>query len=140
MFDVEVCSRIPGASRNDVPAVLVRLAKDCTTARELIRRAVEEQVRQLRTDTSRCRQLLDRQYLCDDDIRAQAATGVIRMPQRAPVEPDPAEEAARAQQAFTRGVFVIFAGGRQVADLDEEVTLRSGEPVLFLRLVALAGG
>ncbi|PPJ19917.1 hypothetical protein C5E45_06920 [Nocardia nova] len=140
MVDIEVRSRVPGMSGDDLPAVLVQLVDDRATVRELIRSAVEEQIRQLRADTAHCRRILDRQYLSNDDLRAQATTGVIRMPQPAPAAPDVAEEVARAHRAFARGTFVIFAGGRQVADLDEEVTLRLGEPVLFLRLVALVGG
>ncbi|MEV6140525.1 hypothetical protein AB0L63_31705 [Nocardia sp. NPDC051990] len=135
MVDIEVRSRVPGMSGDDLPAVLVGLADDRTTVRELIRRAVEEQIRELRADAARCRRILDRQYLS-----AQATTSAIRMPQQAPGDPDVTEEVARAHRAFARGTFVIFAGGRQVADLDEEVTLRLGEPVLFLRLVALVGG
>ncbi|MEV0088053.1 hypothetical protein [Saccharopolyspora sp. NPDC050642] len=140
MVDIEVRSRVPGASGGDVPAVLVRLVGDRTTVRELIQRAVEEQIRELRADAVRCRRVLDRQYLSNDDLRAQACTGAIRLPRQAPANPDVTTEAARAHRAFARGTFVVFVGGRQVVGLDEEVTLRLGEPVVFLRLVALAGG
>jgi len=139
MVDIEVRSRMPGRSGEDLPAVLVRLADDRTTVRELIRRAVEEQIRELSADAARCRRILDRQYLSDDDLPAQAATGAIRMPRQA-ASPDVTEEVARAHRAFARGTFVIFAGGRQAVGLDDEVTLRLGEPVVFLRLVALVGG
>lgn len=142
MIEIEVRSRIPGSSGEDVPAVLVRLAGGRTTVRELIRRAVEEQIRGSRADTARCRRILDRQYLSEDEIRAQAGTGAIRVPSQAPApaSPDVPAEVERAHRAFSRGTFVVFAGGRQVSDLDEEVTLKPDEPVLFLRLVALVGG
>ncbi len=140
MVDIEVRSRVPGTSGDGLPAVLVRLADDRSTVRELIRRAVEEQVRELRADAAHCRRVLDRQYLSDDDLRAQAATGAIRMPSQPPADPNVTTEVARAHRAFARGTFVIFVGGRQVVDLDEEVALRLGEPVVFLRLVALVGG
>ncbi|MGW5649351.1 hypothetical protein ACWEV3_30190 [Saccharopolyspora sp. NPDC003752] len=140
MVDIEVRSRVPGASGADVPAVLVRLVGDRTTVRELIRHAVEEQIRELRADAARCRRVLDRQYLSNDDLREQTCTGAIRLPRRASADPDVTTEAARAHRAFARGTFVVFVGGRQVVGLDEEVTLRLGEPVVFLRLVALAGG
>ncbi|WP_433788433.1 hypothetical protein [Actinoplanes sp. CA-252034] len=139
MVDVEVRSRVTGTS-DGLPPVLVRLAGESTTARELIRRAVEEQIRLTGADASRCRRALDRQFLSDDDLRAQAATGVIRMPSRPPSPPDAGAEVARAHRAFSRGTFVMFHGGRQVAELDEEITVRLGEPVVFLRLVALVGG
>jgi hypothetical protein len=123
-----------------MPAVLVELAQERTTARELIGRAVEEQVRVLRADRLRCRGALDRQYLSAEEIRAQAATGVVRMPPPVPAEADVAVEVARAQGAFERNVFAVFVGGRQVDGLDDEIVVRLGEPVVFLRLTPLVGG
>jgi hypothetical protein len=139
MVDVEVRSRVTGTSEA-LPPVLVRLAGENTTARELIHRAVSEQIRLAGDDASRCRRALARQFLSDDDLRAQAATGVIRMPSRPASPPDAEAEAARAHRAFRRGTFVMFHGGRQVTGLDEPIIVRPGEPVVFLRLVALAGG
>ena len=137
---VQVRSKVPGADGDDLPDVLVDLAASVTTAAELIRLAVEEQIRVLRGDAARCQRALDRQYLSTDDIRAQAATGVVRMPARAPEPRDVDTEVARARQAFERNVFVVFAGGRQLRRLDEEIVLRLDEPVVFLRLTPLAGG
>jgi hypothetical protein len=47
---VKVSSKVPGADRDTLPEVLVDLEADVTTAGELIRRAVEEQVRALVSD------------------------------------------------------------------------------------------
>ncbi|MFC4068351.1 hypothetical protein [Actinoplanes subglobosus] len=139
MVDVEVRSRVTGTS-GGLPPVRVRPAGESTTARELIRLAVEEQLRLAGADAARCRGALARQFLSDEDVRAQAASGVIRMPS-GPVSPPGVEgEVTRAQRAFGRGVFVMFHAGRQVTGLDEPVTVRAGEPVVFLRLVALVGG
>jgi hypothetical protein len=142
---VEVRSRVPGTVGAGLPDVLVELADERTTAGELIRRAVAEQVRLLaanRTgDQPTGRAALDRQYLSAAEIRAQAATGTVRLSQAATVAPDDAgTEVTRAQRAFERGVFVVFVGGHQVTRLDEEIHLRLGEPVVFLRLTALVGG
>jgi hypothetical protein len=134
---VEVRSAIPGAA--GLPAVLIELAAERTTARELISRAVAEQIRLLRADLPRCRAALDRQYLTAEEIRAQAAGGAVKLP-APPVEPDVAAEVARAHRAFGRGAFVLLVGGRQVEELDEEIVLRLGEPVVFLRLTPLMGG
>ncbi|RKT83195.1 hypothetical protein SAMN05421805_105327 [Saccharopolyspora antimicrobica] len=139
MIEIEVRGRRNGTLDDGLPTVLVRLSEERTTARELIRHAVEEQVRELRADAARCRRILDRHFLSDDELRAQAAAGAIRPP-RQMADPDVAEEVARAWRAFARGTFVVFVGGRQVVGLDEEITLRIGEPVVFLRLVALTGG
>jgi hypothetical protein len=137
---IEVRSRIPGGVGEAPPRVLVELESIRTSVRELIRCAVEEQVRELRFDAARSREALDRQYLSDGEIRAQAASGTIRYRPGDATLPDPAEEVARAQQAFADGVFVIVAGGRQATGLDDEVEVRVGEPVVFLRLVPLVGG
>ncbi len=137
-MQVEVRSRIPGGDR--LPDVLVELAQEQTTVRELIRAAVAGQVRAWQADSARCRALLDRQYLTDDDIRAQAATGVVRLPERSQVVPDVEAEVARAWRAFERGTFALFVGGRQLDLLDEQLVLRLGEPVVFVRLTALVGG
>jgi hypothetical protein len=137
---VQVRSKVPGANGDGLPDVLVDLATDVTTVAELIRLAVEEQVRLLRSDAARCQRTLDRQYLSMEDIREQAATGVVRMPAAVPAAPDVVAEVARARRAFERNVFVVFVGGRQVRRLDEEIVLRLGEPVVFLRLTPLAGG
>lgn len=133
-------SRVTGTS-DGLPPVLVRLAEERVRARELIRRAVEEQIRLVGADAARCRQLLDRQFLTPADVRIQAPTGVIRLPRQSPPgAPVPTAEVARAQRAFAEGTFLMFAGGRQVTGLDEEIVIRPGEPVTFLRLVALVGG
>ncbi len=143
MMRVQVRGKVPGGGGEGLPDVLVDLATEVTTARELIRLAVTEQVRALRGDAARCRRALDRQYLSAEDIREQAATGAVRMPAAVPAAPDEADvavEVARAQRAFERNAFVVFAGGRQLRQLDEETLLPSGEPVVFLRLTPLAGG
>jgi hypothetical protein len=49
-------------------------------------------------------------------------------------------EVERALHAFEGRRFVVFNGGRQVDHLDDEVSVRLGEPVVFLRLTALVGG
>ncbi|MFC7761859.1 hypothetical protein ACFQY4_30280 [Catellatospora bangladeshensis] len=135
---VEVRSRVPGGER--LPDVLIELARERTTVRELIRAAVAEQVRAWRGDHSRCRAMLDRQYLTDAEVRAQAATGVVRLPGRAEADPDPDAEVARAWRAFEAGAFALFVNGVQADALDEEIVLRLGEPVVFVRLTALVGG
>ncbi|RGC68970.1 hypothetical protein C5N14_10480 [Micromonospora sp. MW-13] len=140
MLRVKVRETAPGSARHGGHDVLVELAEERTTTRELIRRAVEEQVRLLGDDAARRRDMRDRRYLLAAEIRAQAATGAIRLPAAPPAPPDVADAVARAHQAFERNAFVVFAGGRQLDRLDEEIVLRPGETVVFLRLTALAGG
>lgn len=138
MTQVQVRGKVPGGDSG--LDVLIDVPADVTTAAELIRLAVEEQIRVLRDDMVSCRQVLDRQYLSLAEIRAQAATGAVRMPSGPAGPPDVVTEVARAHQAFKRNVFAVFAGGRQLRRLNEEVMLRSDRPVMFLRLTPLAGG
>jgi hypothetical protein len=49
-------------------------------------------------------------------------------------------QADAAVTAFGRNGFFVFVGGRQVEDLDEELTLAEADVVSFVRLVPLAGG
>lgn len=137
----EVRSRVPGGDTG-MPAVLVELSHGRTTLRELIRLAVGEQVAELRADSSRRRQLLDRQYLTDEEVAAAAKRGMIKVPNPAHIagEPDIDTEVERALQAFERRTFVVFHSGRQIEHLDEELTIRLDEPLVFLRLTALIGG
>jgi hypothetical protein len=137
---VLVRSKLPGVNGDGLPEVLIDFAAAVTTAAELIRLAVEEQIRLLRGDAARWRGALDRQYLSVEDIGEQAATGVVRMPAGVPAVLDVAAEVAKARRAFERNVFVVFAGGRQLRRLDEQIVLRAGERVVFLRLTPLAGG
>lgn len=52
---------------------------------------------------------------------------------------DPKACTALALSAFRRSGFLVLVDKRRVSDLDEEIDLRSGTEVTFLKL-ALAGG
>jgi hypothetical protein len=69
-------------------------------------------------------------------------TGAIRSGGRDD-QPDPADivgPVATALLAHRDGLFQVWVDGREVTDLADPVTVRSGMRLLFLRLVALAGG
>ncbi|MFD0902652.1 hypothetical protein [Actinomadura sediminis] len=59
---------------------------------------------------------------------------------RDPRELDWERRAEIAERAFLGNGFIVFAGDRQVEDLDAEVDLTSDSSLVFLRLVPLAGG
>lgn len=138
MTQVEVRSKIPGNS--GAFDVLVDVPAPVVTAADLIKITVEEQVRLLGEDVPRCRDLLDRQYLSAADIRDQAAAGAVRMPARHDKPVDAAAEVTRAHRAFQRRTFAVFAGGRQLERLDDEVRPEPGGRIVFIRLTPLAGG
>jgi len=146
---IEVQSRVVGRDSDEptlVPVVLELLEERITVA-ELIRRTVEEQVRELvvrrKLDAQQARRALDRQYLTDEEIMAQAEQGAVRYPSRRAAhvpEIDPETEVQKALRAFEAGSYLILIDGRQVERLDEELTFAPGVKVMFLRLMPLAGG
>ncbi|GAB7037740.1 MULTISPECIES: hypothetical protein [Catenuloplanes] len=111
--------------------VFIEVAEERVTVRELIAHAVREQV-------ARDRAAVHRQFATPAEIAAMAAAGAVRPPATAAADPD--TEVERALRAFERRGFVVFCGERAAESLDETVTVRAGEPVVFLRLVPLAGG
>jgi len=50
------------------------------------------------------------------------------------------QQYAKAIQAFEGNGFLLLVGDRQLLELDEEIELRAGTEVSFLRLVPLVGG
>lgn len=147
---VEVRSRVVGGSPDEpvLAPVQLDLPEETITVAELIRRTVEEQVRELRVrqylDLEQARRALDRQYLTAEEIVAQAERGAIRPrpPRRAlhPRQVDPAAEVERALRAFEAGAYLILVDGQRVERLDEEVRFAPGTTVTFLRLMPLVGG
>jgi hypothetical protein len=126
-----------------VPDVRVAVADQGISVRELIRGAVAAQLAELAAGRERLdsRRALARQYLTDAEVAAMAREGTVRFAPRQPGPvPDPEAEADRAVAAFRRGVFAVFAGGRQLTGLDDVVRADCAERVLFLRLTPLVGG
>jgi hypothetical protein len=53
---------------------------------------------------------------------------------------DPERQTETALKAFERGQVLVLVDDRQVTELDDEVVLRPGSEVSFLKLVPLVGG
>ena len=53
---------------------------------------------------------------------------------------DPERQFERAIESFARNGFLVLVDGRQVDGLDEEIGVRPGTTVVFLKLVPLVGG
>ncbi|HKZ63867.1 MAG TPA: hypothetical protein VJ400_05440 [Thermoplasmata archaeon] len=126
--------------------VSIRLPEMRMTGEDLIRRVVEEQVWDLlsrrKVDEAEARRILERQYLTQEQVDAQAQQGAVRAPRRTSRVPriDVEAEVRKAVQAFADGTFLIVANGRQVSSLKEEVTFAESGKVTFLRLTPLVGG
>ncbi|GAA3108398.1 hypothetical protein [Streptomyces echinatus] len=102
------------------------------TVRELIRLRVREEVARhnARPDT-RFNGLVR-----PDDAETELNGHRLREPRRIDWE----RQARVAEQAFLTNGFFILAGERQVEDLDEVVDLATDPDLVFIKLVALAGG
>ena len=151
LLHIEVQSRIAGLAANDqtLQPVILDLIDERITVAELIRRTVEEQVRDLiahrKLDALKAQEALQRQYhyLSDDEIASQAKQGTVRYPSSRPVsipQIDPQAETEKALAAFEQGGYMILIGGRRVERLDEQITFAPGTKVTFLRVMPLAGG
>jgi len=144
---IDVQMRLGGAAAaaGALGPLRLDLFEEQLTLAALIRRTVEEQVRELRMrraqDWLAIAEALDRHYLTEAEVAAQAANaGAVRLPRRQPGSLDAELEVRRALVAFERGVVAVFVDGRQREQLDEVITVRPGTRVVFLRLMPLAGG
>jgi hypothetical protein len=154
---IEVQQRTAGGSRATSPPdrVIVQLLEERLTVEALIRRTVEEQVRDLslrpNLDAWAARQTLDRWYPARaayaDELRDGAGTppapdaDVLRYFSHRDTSPlDATAETDKALSAFAAGAFFVLVNGRQVERLDEEITFAPDCKVTFLRVTPLVGG
>jgi hypothetical protein len=149
MVTVEVRSRVVGRlPSEDTPAnVVLNLLHETLTTGELIASTVEEQLRDLmilrKLDAEKAQQILNRQYLTEDEIRQQEKRGFIRLAsvKETRVEDISIEaEIAKAQRAFEQKTYLIVVDGCQPETLDDEITLTSTSKVTFIKMIPLAGG
>jgi lambda repressor-like predicted transcriptional regulator len=146
---VEVRSRVVGGRGGDpeIEPVYIRLLEEKLTVAELIRRTVEEQVRDLvarrKLDAEQTRRALDRQYHSGEEIIAKAEHSTVKNPSRRatdPVKKRSAAEVRKALSAFDSRSYYVTVDGRQVERLDDVIELRPDSKVTFIRLMPLVGG
>jgi len=145
---LDVLSVVVGGASSEpaVCAVRLELATERLTVREIIERAVAEQVRRMSIDRRHTAEevlrALDRQYLTEAEVSAQAKTGRVRFPSR-PIDQTPidvAAQTAKALRAFKDRHFFVVVDEEPLNDLNAEVVLTRTSSVTFLRLMPLAGG
>jgi hypothetical protein len=103
------------------------------TVRELIRSRVYQEV----TERNARWNLISRQMM-QPSLEEQALNGEQRSAAHNKIDWE--QQFERALAVFEGNGFLIFAAGKQLLDLDEEITLGPGAEVTFLRLVPLVGG
>lgn len=102
------------------------------TVRELIRSRVHQEVKDFNASDSRTfRGLVE-------PSDAERTLNGARLNKRRTVDWE--KQFDRAIEAFEKKGVLILIDDRQVSDLEEEVTLRAGSSVSFVKLVPLIGG
>lgn len=127
---LKIYDQAPGAGRE--PAAALRLASERVTARDLIRRRVEQEVAAFNAAKDDVFQGL---------VQPSGAERVLngfRLKQRRVLDPEKQVEAALA--AFAGNGFVLLFDDRQLDDLDEEVVVTDDSTAVFLKLLPLVGG
>ncbi len=146
---VEVRSRtLQGTSQEPaLPTIRLDILHEEISVAELIRRTVEEQIRELQVarklNVAQTQQVLDKQYLTQEEVAEQAETGTIRLapatsPQEARVSTT--AEVRKAWRAFEKQAYLVIVDGRRVTTLNEIVVFQPGSAVTFVRLMPLIGG
>ena len=111
---------------------------------ELIRETVRAQVRAYERERGSQDEALRKvavAYLSEEMVDEGAETGKVAVPkpERAGAL-DVARLETDAIRAFEKGRFAVFASGRQILELDDQLDLQEQTEVHFLRLVPLVGG
>jgi hypothetical protein len=119
-------------------ALDIDLAAGEVTLRDLVEAVVRAEVAGF-AERARMRSMLS--VLTDRGLAEGLAAGAVRHGEsEAPTDVDPDAAVATALEAHADGVFRVLIDDDPVDDLDALVTLRPDSRLLFLRLVALAGG
>ncbi len=147
MATVEVESRVLGGPSESGLRSVFFDAGPRITVRQLIERAVAEQVRDLNARSELAHQELlrrfARQYLTEDEIlalREDEGRAMVMNPKSKAREISVEKSQSQALEAFSAGRCVVFVGDEQVPELDQEMVLGPATKVQFLRLLPLRGG
>ena len=130
MASVLVIDETTAGERSEGP--VLEFLTERVTVRELIRGRVYQEVTE-----HNARQALGRPMLVEPAPVERALNGERRAAGR---RVDWERQYELALRAFEGNGFLLFAGGRQLLDLDEEIELRHDTEISFLRLVPLVGG
>lgn len=108
------------------------LATERVTAREVLRRRIEQEVEAF----NRAKPEYFQGLVQPTD--AEAVLNGYRLRNHRLL--DWREQAASAERGFANNGFLMLIGDRQVEDLDEEIVVTPGLSISFVRLVPLVGG
>lgn len=160
MPQIEVSSRTlhhpPGAPA--MPTVTLDFLQQEIAVEELIRRTVEEQIRELtakrKLDMDQAQRTLNAQYLehlesakerSEEHGEHASANAELLPPQASRVSTSISagrtrSEVRKAIEGFQKRLYRIIIDGRLVERLDEKIVFEPGSKVTFIRLIPLIGG
>lgn len=138
---LKVEAKVAGQKRpvfSDYPLSLTTNDEGYTTLRDLIKELVNHEVQAFRQRQEERKLAL---VLSPAQIEQGAARGKIDLGER-DLQQTVDEDAAikTALQGFEDGLYYVFLDGTQLESLDVNVIVRNDSRLLFVRLVALAGG
>lgn len=110
----------------------LHLASERLSARELLRRRIQQEVEQFNNQQHTLYQGLVQ------PTETEMTLNGYRLPTVRPL--DAAQQVVKAEQAFEHNGFIMLLDDRQIADLDEQVTLTRASVITFIKLVPLVGG
>lgn len=112
--------------------VRLTLASERVTAREILRRRIEQEVAEFNRDLPE----IYRGLVQPTDAERELNGYRVR-PGRLL---DAAEQYEDAVSAFERNGFLMLAGDKQIDELDEEIVVTPSLEISFIKLVPLVGG
>jgi hypothetical protein len=127
---LRIYDETPGAERR--PATTLRLASERVTARDLIRRRVEQEVAAYNGAKDEVFQ-----GLVQPSKSEQLLNG-FKLKMRRPLDAE--EQVGVALAAFEKNGFVLLFDDRQIDDLDEAVIVTPESFATFIKLTPLVGG
>lgn len=134
---------IPTRPFTRAPSDTVGTASTTLRLRDLIAAIVRDEAGAFhhRQDERRLVQVLTARQIADSAQTGKIDMGGARdVGTSQPPVVDEESAVAAALQAFADGLFFVFLDGKQYDDLDAAIEPREGSTLLFVRLVALAGG
>ncbi len=122
---------------NQIAQLTYEYPDNMTTVRDLLAETVKRMVAGYvkRMDTGEALQVLTEKEISD-----QSASGKIGFGRNYGTKrPDIQQSIEMAWTCFADGIVVVFADGMQLEELDEELTIRDGSELTFVRMTFLAG-
>ncbi len=127
---LRIIDESPGVEKR--PAATLYLASESMTARELVKRRIEQEVATYnKTQGDVFRGLVQ-------PADAERVLNGFKLAKRRRLDPD--QQFQAALDAFESNGFLLLFDDRQVESLDETVTISSTSVATFIRLVPLMGG